>query len=114
MIFDALYASAQRGELLCIDGGICHWHLRRDGQLTIQEIIATAPGAGSRMLAILLATLGAIQITAKCLTSLPSNGWYARMGFSLVRTEQIRTGRTVNVWMRSLGGSTAPLGGGGG
>ena len=44
MIFETLYESAQRGELLLVNGGMCHWHLRRDGQLTIREIISTRPG----------------------------------------------------------------------
>ncbi len=37
MIFDALYESVERNELLLIDGGFCHFHLRKDGQLTIQK-----------------------------------------------------------------------------
>lgn len=114
MIFEALYASAQRGELLLVEGGMCHWHLRRDGQLTIREIISTRPGAGSRMLGTLMQTPGARTIVAKCPTSLSANGWYARRGFSLVRIETARSGRTVNVWQLSLDGSTAQREGGAG
>lgn len=39
MIFETLCESAKRDELILVDGGFCHWHLRRDGQLTIREII---------------------------------------------------------------------------
>ena len=39
MIFETLNESNERGELLLVDGGMCHYHLRRDGQLTIREII---------------------------------------------------------------------------
>jgi len=102
MIFDALYESAQRGELLCVDGGFCHWHLRRDGQLTIREIISTRPGAGSEMLAILRTTPGATAIQAKCPAHLPSNEWYRKRGFELVGAETTRTGRKVNTWRLSL------------
>lgn len=97
MIFETLWESAQRGELLLIDGGFCHWHLRRDGQLTIREIIATRRGAGSEMLATLL-TKGASAIVAKCPADLASNGWYARKGFVLVEVETTKRGRAVNVW----------------
>lgn len=114
VIFEALYSSAQRGELLLVEGGFCHWHLRRDGQLTIREIISTSPGAGSRMLATLLQTPGARTIVAKCPTSLPSNNWYRRRGFALIRTELTRTGRTLNVWQLSLIASTAQREGGAG
>lgn len=102
MIFDALYESAQRGELLLIDGGFCHWHLRRDGQLTIREIISTRPGAGSAMLTRLGTTPGATCIVAKCPADLAANGWYQRRGFAHTETETTKTGRKVNVWRLSL------------
>ena len=102
MIFETLYESAQRGELLLVDGGFCHWHLRRDGQLTIREIISTRPGAGSEMLARLKATPGARCLVAKCPTDLPSNGWYARRGFVLIGMEQSKAERLINVWRMPL------------
>lgn len=99
MIFDALYESAQRGELLLVDGGFCHFHLRRDGQLTIREIIATRPGAGSRMLACLRATYPDAPILAKCPADLAANAWYAKKGFTLQNREQTKTGRNLCVWI---------------
>lgn len=98
MIFDALYASAQRGELLLIDGGFCHWHLRRDGQLTIREIISTRPGAGSEMLFRLMETPGATSIFAKCPIDLPANAWYRKMGFVVDGSETTRAGRALLCW----------------
>jgi hypothetical protein len=71
MIFETLHESAQRGELLSVDGGMCHWHLRRDGQLTIREIISTKPGAGQAMLAELMSK-PAQSIFAKCPADLPA------------------------------------------
>lgn len=29
MIFEALFESAERGELILVDGGFCHWHSGR-------------------------------------------------------------------------------------
>ena len=98
MIFDALYESAQRGELILIDGGLCHWHLRLDGQLTIREIISTRPGAGSEMLARLVAVPGATCIVARCPARLASNEWYRRRGFTCVRGETTKSGQLINVW----------------
>lgn len=98
MCFENLYESSRRGELLLIDGGMCHWHLRRDGQLTIREIIATRKGAGSAMLARLRTVPGALSILAKCPADLASNAWYAGNGFSLSTTEQAKSGRLINVW----------------
>lgn len=100
MIFDALWGSARRGELLLIDGGMCHFHVRRDGQLTIREIIATRRGAGSEMLARLDALPGWAVMVAKCPADLAANAWYARKGFVLAAVERTRTGREVNVWRR--------------
>lgn len=97
MIFETLHESAQRGELLLVDGGMCHWHLRRDGQLTIREIISTKPGAGQTMLAELVSK-PAQSIFAKCPADLPANDWYARRGFILEGVETTQSGRELKLW----------------
>lgn len=102
MIFETLWESARRGELLLIDGGFCHWHLRRDGQLTIREIISTRPGAGSEMLAQLKAVKGAASLFAKCPVGLAANGWYERRGFTCEGQETTKTGRVLNLWRLKL------------
>ena len=102
MCFEQMYDSSKRGELLLIDGGLCHWHLRRDGQLTIREIIATRPGAGSAMLDRLRCVARACCIVAKCPADLDSNKWYATKGFLLDHTEQAKSGRGINVWRLTL------------
>jgi len=98
MIFEALHEASKREELLLIDGGLCHWHLRRDRQLTILEIISTRPGAGSAMLARLKQTPGAESIFAKCPADLAANAWYVRRGFTCEGMETTRTGRRLNLW----------------
>ncbi len=103
MIFETLYESAQRGELLLVDGGMCHWHLRRDGQLTIREIISTKLGAGSTMLAMLRQTPGALSLFAKCPADLPANDWYARRNFVDEGVEITPSGRTLRLWRLHLG-----------
>lgn len=104
MIFDSLYESAQRGELLLVQDGFCHWHLRRDGQLTIREIIVTRPGQGigTAILNRLKVVFGASCIVAKCPADLPSNDWYQSRGFVLVATERTKTGKDINVWRLDL------------
>lgn len=102
MIFEALHDASKRGELLLVDGGFCHWHLRRDGQLTILEIISTRRGAGSVILAILREVPGAKSLFAKCPVDLESNRWYAKRGFVLEGIETTRTGRKVNLWRLTL------------
>ena len=102
MIFEALYDAARRGELLLIDGGLCHWHLRRDGQITIREIISLRPGAGSEMLAWLKQVEEATSIFAKCPADLPANGWWARRGFTCEGEETTRTGRRLKLWRLCL------------
>lgn len=98
MIFDALMDSARRGELMLIDGGLCRYHLRRDGQLTIYEIIAIQPGAGTEMLDRLRTISGVLFILARCPAELPSNAWYERKGFTLYGIERTRSGRLLNIW----------------
>jgi len=102
MIFEVLYDAAQRGELMLVDGGLCHWHLRRDGQLTIREIISTRPGAGSEMLGRLKRIEGAASIFAKCPADLPANEWYQKRGFNCEGEEITRTGRRLKLWRLDL------------
>lgn len=102
MIFETLYESSKRGELLLVDGGFCHWHLRRDGQLTIREIISLKPGQGSFMLNILRCKHGATSIFAKCPADLEANDWYRRQGFTLEAEELTRTGRRLKHWRLSI------------
>ena len=89
-----------------MDGGICHWHLRRDGQLTIREIIVTAGrqrhGIGRAMVNVLAATPGASSLFAKCPAELPANNWYARLGFESDGVETTRSGKTLNLWRLKL------------
>jgi len=106
MIFEPLMESAGRGELILADGGFCHWHLRRDGQLTIREIIVLPGqqrgGIGTAMLERLKDTPGAMCIFAKCPADLPANGWYAARGFADEGTETTRSGRELRLWRMSL------------
>lgn len=104
MIFETLWESAQRGELILVDGGLCHWHLRRDGQLTIREIIVLPERQGEGIGRSILQQLktvrarGATSIFAKVPTDLEANGWYEAMGFERVGTETTSSGRELNHW----------------
>ena len=99
MIFEALYESAQRGELLLIDGGYCRYHLKADGFLTIYEIIATKKGSGTKLLNILKCIRYAKWIIARCPADLESNQWYEKKEFTKIATERtIKNNREINVW----------------
>uniref|UniRef100_A0A6M3MAF2 Putative acetyltransferase n=1 Tax=viral metagenome TaxID=1070528 RepID=A0A6M3MAF2_9ZZZZ len=106
MIFEPLHEAAQRGELLLVDGGLCHWHLRRDGQVTIREIIVLPErqgrGIGRGMLNALCRVPGASSIFAKCPVDLPANGFYRATGFVWEGAEMTRTGRKLNLWRLTL------------
>ena len=106
MIFETLYIAAQRGELLLLDGGFCHWHLRRDGQITIREILVLPDWQrqylGVEILEQLKGVPGATSIFAKCPADLPANGWYQRQGFIDEGIETTRTGRELRLWRLPL------------
>jgi hypothetical protein len=102
MIFETLNASAEKGELMLVGGGMCHWHLRRDGQLTIREIISMRRGAGSQILERLRLTPGATSLFAKCPAGLKANEWYSKRGFHVERMEVTRTGRKLLHWRLNL------------
>lgn len=104
MIFESLYEAMKHGELLCVNGGMCHWHLRRDGQLTIREILSYRKGAGSEMLERLKEqkSNGATSIFAKCPEELCANKWYQHKGFKFQGTERTRSGRRLKLWRLPL------------
>lgn len=106
MLFQALLESAQKGELILIAGGICRWHLRRDKQITIKEIISTSPGAGTEMLRILLDTArskGATSLFAKCPEKLLANSWYGKKGFTKEEVETLPSGTRLVLWRLPVG-----------
>ena len=107
--FESLIEANKKGEIYMIEGGYCHWHLRRDGQLTIREILSSRPGAGQEMLARLKQVPGATFILAKCPTWYDSNDWYKRRGFILDRKETTRGGSRLNIWIFPLASPTAGL-----
>jgi ribosomal protein S18 acetylase RimI-like enzyme len=106
MIFETLNESAGRGELILVDGGLCHWHLRRDGQITIREIIVLPEvrgrGVGRKMLQELMSVSSASSIFAKCPADLPANGWYEAIGFEDEGKEITRSGRDLRLWRLRL------------
>lgn len=112
MAFESLWKASQDGELLLVDDGFCHYHLRRDGQLTIAEIISQKSGVGTFMLDFLkqLNEMGALFIIAKCPVDLDSNKWYAHKGFRKMALEYSKTGRAINVWRLDLPPYVAPDG----
>jgi ribosomal protein S18 acetylase RimI-like enzyme len=102
MLFESLHHSAQHDELILVDDGLCRFHLRHDGQLTIYEILvlprSQRQGIGSAMLETLKQIPGATSIFAKCPQDLPANAWYRARGFTLEDTETTRSGRRLNLW----------------
>ena len=100
VIFEALNTAAEAGELILTDGGLCHFHRRRDRQVTIREVIVLpnrrGNGVGRRMVE--QAGKGATRVVARCPADLPSNGFWRHLGFALAKVEQTKTGRSINVW----------------
>jgi len=106
MIFEILNKSAQDGNLILVEGGLCHWYLRRDGQITIREIIVLPErqrqGIGTSMLEQLKSILGAKSIFAKCPAELPANGWYQCNRFVCEGEETTKSGRKLKLWRFQL------------
>jgi N-acetylglutamate synthase-like GNAT family acetyltransferase len=106
MIFNALMEAATKNELILMDGGLCHFHLRQDGQLTIREIIVLpgcqGQGIGTSMLDQLKQIPGATSIFAKCPWDLQANQWYLNRGFTDEGDATTRTGKWLRKWRLQL------------
>lgn len=103
MIFNALNESNERGEFY---GAMCHWHLRKDGQLTIREILIEqgeqGRGQGAAFIERLKRVPGAVSIFANCPASLPANGFYEHLGFFLESETPTKSGTLMKQWRLCL------------
>jgi len=99
--FERLFLAMSKKQVLMIEGGFCHYHLRRDRQLTIHVILSNKKGAGYRMLE-QLKKQPADMLLARCPVDLESNKWYRAQGFVLKGTQFSKTGREINIWEYKL------------
>jgi N-acetylglutamate synthase-like GNAT family acetyltransferase len=107
MIFTAMSEAADRGELLLVDGGLCRFHLRRDGVVVIRELL-TLPsvrglGVGRGLVGAVMTRHPGSLVRAVCPASYRSNGFWAHMGFAAVDRDELRV-----VWERRATSFTAP------
>jgi len=112
-LYESLLESAETGELILIDGGLCKYHrcVRHDqrGQITIYIIIVLPErrrqGIAAAMLEQLKKLPGVTSIFAKCPKDTSANKWYGAMGFVLEGEEEVgKNGKIVNLWRLKLGG----------
>ena len=100
MIFQALNESANRGELILVNGAMCRYHIRKDGVLVIREIIVMPSerrkGLGRSIVRSL--KLQSNLIIAKCPFAYESNAFWEKVGFSLKSTDG-----GINTWQLCQG-----------
>jgi len=101
-MFIELAEAAHRGELILADGGMCRWHLRRDGVVTIRELFVLPgrrrQGIGERIFCDVLAARGngSRVIRCRCPVACESgNAFWRKMGFTLLETKD-----GLNLWQR--------------
>lgn len=103
MIFEPLHESNLKGEFY---GAYCHWHLRKDNQITIREIEVEkgewGQGQGRAFIERLKQVPGATSLFAKCPADLPANEFYAHMGFVCEGEEITKSGRQLKLWRLTL------------
>jgi hypothetical protein len=79
-----------------INGGLCQFRFRKDGQITIHVLLSNRKGSGREMLQI-LKDKKPTRIVARCPIDYESNGWYEHNGFSLNTNDG-----KVNTWLMEL------------
>lgn len=86
MIYQALSEAAERGELILVAGGLCRFHRRRDGVVTIREVIVLPllrrSGLGRFMVESVRGKHPGATLRCKCPASSPSNLFWAALGWS--------------------------------
>lgn len=95
--------AATRGELILVDGGFCHFHRRRDGVVTIRELLvlpsSRKQGIGKWLVERVAQNNPGATLRARCPASWEANAFWQAMGFVLAEDGAVK------VWERS---STAP------
>lgn len=93
MIFVVLHEAAKKGNLLLVDGGLCHFHRdKRDNTIIIHEMLvlpsARRGGVGRGMIEKLQERYPGSSIRCKCPFSyLTGNAFWEGMGFELLGRE---------------------------
>jgi GNAT superfamily N-acetyltransferase len=86
VIFAALTEAADRGELLLVQGGLCRWHRRRDGVVTIREILVLpshrGQGIGRSLVDLVRQRNPGSLVRAVCPVKLSANGFWRHLGFT--------------------------------
>lgn len=102
MIFAALDEAASKGELLLVEGGLCRYHARRDGTVTIRELLVLPAcrgrGIGRSLVQQVQHRHPAAALTARCPVESQANGFWQSLGFELTSH-----GDEVNLWRRNPG-----------
>lgn len=100
-----LCEAADRGELILIDGGMIHFHRRRDGIITIRELLVLPSsrrhGIGKWLVERIQRDAPAAALWARCPADWPANEFWRAIGFTLISRSK------VNLWERQPRSSTA-------
>ena len=99
-----LCEASDRGELILVDGGMVHFHKRRDVVVTIRELLVLprrrGQGIGKCLVERVQRDFPGAMLRARCPAEWPANGFWEHMGFVLVSDGKVK------VWERTS--STVP------
>jgi len=86
MIFAALDEAARKGELILVDGGLCRFHRRRDGCVTIREVLVLPSrrraGLGRALVALVRRLEPGRPLIARCPAWSEANAFWSALGFT--------------------------------
>jgi GNAT superfamily N-acetyltransferase len=109
LIFAALAEAAERDELLLVEGGMCRFHRRQDGTVTIREILVLPRhrrlGVARRMIEEVQRRNPGARLAARCPPTDSAgrvgagNVFWHRLGFTRGNT----SADGINTWTRAPG-----------
>lgn len=99
MIYQALDEAASRGELILVQDGLLRYHLRKDGVVTVREVLVLPfrrrTGLGGRLVAEVRRRHPSAPLVARCPAGSEANKFWAALGFTCY------PGEAVNLWRSS-------------
>lgn len=96
MDFTILYESMLQGNLILLDGALCRYKFKKNGQITIYSLLSYKKGQG-RFIINQLMLKNPKSIFAKCPEEYESNGFYQHLGFTK-ELQEVRKGKIINHW----------------
>jgi hypothetical protein len=99
MVFQTLYDSYKRNELIMLDGAFARYRKKKDGSIVLYEIFSNGNGQGRKIIDMLLERTDT-YVMLKCPETEEANNFYHHLGFVCIDKYVTKNGTVLKVWRK--------------